>query len=877
MRSFPLKKYIIIILILFSQVLSAELLHKFSFQNNLDSDDGTHTLEYIDLEEGQVTFHNQLNGRAVKFLPNNGTQIPNSVFADSDFNSSIEITFTVKLTDMGSDTVSGKKTFFKIGGTGLLNLGLIVNQIGFSGQPSSSSNAYTFGFVAGDGNGGRETFNLGKLFLDDEVKVKFIIDFANRSFKLFANQLFFQRQVADDFDMENFSTMFDKEEIYFGWQRNQETVYNSGQNKLATGFFDDLAIYSPAQPKNLSALKTAAENLTGHINGSSVLNQASFNENMFNLFSNYDKSFRFGQARGKLLNLLSAFEDNYPPLFELDDQGNRMSYRNGEFPPEQFLMMNLHQIILDEDVTSTNAASIQGLRFRLADDFSGLANPVAPRLNSFPVEINGNYKEDPEIVNSFYGVPAKRPTGLYAAPGEIITITVPNELVEAGLKVIVGAHTADLYIKSKFNRYLRVSRTFDINDTEIQVISPLGGGIYITVPHESKLGWITLIVSGAVKSPYFSYRQGRITPIDQWRDELSMGNSLWVDLESDKYMMTVPANSFLEDNIDPAELMSKWDRVMDGYRYISGRPLQRARAEYGIADTIGKGNGGTIGYPQTYGLENVPFVPIGSGEERFLPISMLDDRFWDYNGIPMRLHLHEMGHASQINLMGPEKETIVDVFGVYVANALYGAELGDAFFRMVVQKLTIENGALDWMIDDRFRAGENMTANESKYQARGSAKYVEFVEFFGWDALSETHRLNWQQALIEHEDSSDYVVPIDVYTQHLSEASGYNMAPLMHFWGFKPSDEKIEELSSMPRYYPYLERLNFYQDSIHTDLAAFQEWHSNTFGSIDSRYARHFEEFDDLGYRQAMINQVKAIKALYYPEADLIFSDGFEG
>ena len=52
-----------------------------------------------------------------------------------------------------------------------------------------------------------------------------------------------------------------------------------------------------------------------------------------------------------------------------------------------------------------------------------------------------------------------RPTGLYAAPGEVITVRAPAEITGQGFEVVIGAYNGNLANRDKWERYPRLQRS----------------------------------------------------------------------------------------------------------------------------------------------------------------------------------------------------------------------------------------------------------------------------------------------------------------------------------------------------------------------------------------------------------------------------------
>ena len=159
-----------------------------------------------------------------------------------------------------------------------------------------------------------------------------------------------------------------------------------------------------------------------------------------------------------------------------------------------------------------------GRAWRTADYVPGAC---APPNNPAVVHTISVELEHPETWGHVVGYgrqDAKKPTGLYLAPGQVANVTVPRAVVDAGgFKVLCGAQTHDNAPKSMHMRMDRVSVSFPIEATSTLIASPLGGGIYILVPYRAALGVVSIdVTGGVVPAPFF-----RRTAFEQ------MSNTAW--------------------------------------------------------------------------------------------------------------------------------------------------------------------------------------------------------------------------------------------------------------------------------------------------------------------------------------------------------------
>ena len=171
-------------------------------------------------------------------------------------------------------------------------------------------------------------------------------------------------------------------------------------------------------------------------------------------------------------------------------------------------------------------------------------------------------------------VPDWASTGLYAAPGDLITITVPSAMVNTGYGIRISSHSDDISGTSSWQRMPVVSRTFSITSTTMQVANAFGGAIYITVP-SGKSGTYSVTIQNAVRAPYFVL--GTTTDAD-WVSTIRQYPGTYAELVSPRTIIMVPSSQ-VATLANPTALMTWWDNVMAYQDDLNGSPNPRKRAE----------------------------------------------------------------------------------------------------------------------------------------------------------------------------------------------------------------------------------------------------------------------------------------------------------
>lgn len=161
-----------------------------------------------------------------------------------------------------------------------------------------------------------------------------------------------------------------------------------------------------------------------------------------------------------------------------------------------------------------------------------------------------------------------RSTGLYAAPGEIITIDVPNDLNCNGLYIQIGSHVDTLEFIPKEERLREGNIVVKklITPGENSIVNPLGGLIYFIPTNINEGSSIDVKISGAVEAAYY---QKNITGIEEWNEMLKKDLPPFSELSGDKVIITVPTH-YLHLIEDPHILMETLDDFVEKVNHLAG-------------------------------------------------------------------------------------------------------------------------------------------------------------------------------------------------------------------------------------------------------------------------------------------------------------------
>ena len=813
-------KYILILLLLVPSTFYGQIV-SYGFENNLTDNisgfDGTYTVNG-NISSTTPVYTTGQSGLGILLDPTQGIYLPMSLNNQLDFDKSIEFVFDFKITTLGSD--DGRKEILE------LSAGWNDNTTGinvWTDKIDNNNYKVILNYTDGGYNEGVENHpggsrnNIGTFDVGEFVKFRLILDFEKNKWTTILNNTSSSAYFDSYYNLDKIKQAVKDNYIRIGWLNNSSSLPYNGFT--STVLVDNLKIYSPKSNAMLSELITALDAMKNHVNGSSPLSESQLEKYLNDIQLNY--SGNFTAAKSNIIEYLNAYEDKYEPVFA---NGNQSVFSN--LPVETQTLIFLQQAIFDEEYKS-NIEQMEGIKFEFSEVFPGKVKDSSPRINDASVEINGTYNviHGARHLNDTWD--AKRPTGHYAPPGELITITIPTNHVDKGMSVMIGAHERDHSNLSQTNRFLRISNRFGLSTEKTKIVNPFGGGIYMLVPEGSNFGYFDIKIDGAVKSPYFSTREAKGTDLSVWQAELAEQSVKWVDIDSDKFMTTLPIDVLDGINpgsinlTDPRLMMEKWDEVADGFNYVGGRPQERSRAEYIISDTRIPDGGYGTGYPAVY----------DDDDEGMLAIALLRDEPQKIGGVVTMFH--EMGHLEWHPTLGNAVESIVHLPAVYIWNKYYDLPLDTAFKYSAFQKLTMDQTTIDWIITDNFRNNIAISCDptmhpsvchEVRYQHRGHAIYIEIADLFGWDAIYKTHKVFYDEWKINTQKDWGFMgmvngnqISDDELILAASNAKNINMAPLFHFWGRQPSEELANQLKNLPESKEIYCRLQYYKSMAPTD------------------------------------------------------------
>ena len=402
----------------------------------------------------------------------------------------------------------------------------------------------------------------------------------------------------------------------------------------------------------------------------------------------------------------------------------------------------------------------------MADDFPGSVSAEALRGEAV-VDIPAQYAGRPEaFAFSAPAAPRWWSTGLYAAPGEAVTVTIESGEPE-GLSAQIGAHTDTLWSLETWQRAPALTRSQALRARDTRVASGFGGPVYVRQAVGAPSGPVRVRVAGGVPMRRFVAGQ---TDLAAWRAGAGTSASPWAELETARVIHLVPTAA-IDAVPDPNAVAALWDRLVDAQATLSGLPVERTRPERFVFDRQISAGWMHSGYPIMAHLPSVPEV---------IDLQVMTrDGLWG--------PLHELGHNHQwIDWVLPgTEEGNVNLFSVYCSEQVLGIDRSAAHPALAPAERAARI--------DAFVAGGRSRADWSVWTALETDLQVQ--ERFGWAPFTAVFTA--YRALADAERPADADAAAQQWMVRLSQATGADLTDFYAAWGFEPTPETRAAVSDL--------------------------------------------------------------------------------
>lgn len=399
---------------------------------------------------------------------------------------------------------------------------------------------------------------------------------------------------------------------------------------------------------------------------------------------------------------------------------------------------------------------------------------ASPAAAEFPGAVPADARRVTRELEVALGVPGWQGTGLYAAPGGVVTVTMPDDLPADALRARIGCHTDHLWRLDHWDRVPEIVRTFKLKAGENRIASPYGGPVYFERSGGGRNDRrMKAMVTGAVASPRFVL--GR-TSADEWKSGESGRGAPgpWAELESSKIIVTVPSDRVRALD-DPGAVMQFWDRISDAHATLAQIPLERERPERYVADVQISAGYMHSGYPIMTHLDAA--APMVSVEK-------LESGQWGL--------LHELGHNHQSGdwTFGGTTEVTCNLFSLHAIDTVCKPKPG-----------TRGHGAVDKppSVKEYIEKGADFEAWK-KDPFLALQMYVQMQREFGWDTFKKVFAEYRALPKDQHPKTDDE--KRDQWMVRFSRACGKNLGPFFQKWGVPTSEAARKSIKDLPTWMP---------------------------------------------------------------------------
>lgn len=397
--------------------------------------------------------------------------------------------------------------------------------------------------------------------------------------------------------------------------------------------------------------------------------------------------------------------------------------------------------------------------------------PAHPAADGFPGKVPANAPRVTKKISLNTAVPGWHSLGLYAVPGQLITLTSPGSVKDAGYKLRIGSHNDSLWHKEKWPRSPDICRSTPVAATDTRLANSFGGLVYLEVPDQQK-GSLEFTIAGAVEAPLFEL--GKTTD-EQWKT-IRQAPGPWAELACPGVILTIPSDSIRQLR-NPTELMEFWNEIVAAEDWLAATGEDRKRPERIVADVEISAGYMHSGYPIMTYLDVVPMVS---------DLNAMRRGSWG--------HFHELGHNHQQGDWTPDGtgEVTCNIFTLYVFDKVCGIPIEKA-----------REGFTKEEIKKSVR--QHLAAGASLERWKGDAFlaliiYVQLQQEFGWETFrnvfAEYKDLpRSQRPETEEEKHSHFMV-------RFSKATRKNLGPFFKAWGLPISSSALAETAKLPGWMP---------------------------------------------------------------------------
>ncbi len=405
---------------------------------------------------------------------------------------------------------------------------------------------------------------------------------------------------------------------------------------------------------------------------------------------------------------------------------------------------------------------------------AGAGVPAHPTATHFPGKVPPEAKRVTRKVEIDPSISGWHSTGLYAAPGEKIAVTLPAGIAGQGFALRIGCHTDTLYHLESWSRAPDITRSVRLQEPMTETASAFGGLIYVEAPGKEKSrAPFSVTIAGAVEAPLFVLGK---TDDKTWNEVIKKQPAPWAEFACDKVILSCPTE-VARQVTNPTQLMEFWKKVVEDQDEISNQAAERTRPERIVSDVQISAGYMHSGYPI--------MVPVSAAPE-MVTFTRIKFPGWGF--------YHELGHNHQRGdfTFDGTGEVTNNVLALHVFEAVLGKDktIGHGGVSPESQKKHI----------DEIKKAADKFATWKKEPFLALTTYIQLVDGFGWDA--------WKKYLYSFSDPGFGPAPRtddekrDQFLVRYSKIVNRNLGPFFDFWGIPVSSGAKSEVAKLESWMP---------------------------------------------------------------------------
>ncbi len=403
---------------------------------------------------------------------------------------------------------------------------------------------------------------------------------------------------------------------------------------------------------------------------------------------------------------------------------------------------------------------------------------AAPGADLFPGAVPKRARRVTRIVEGNPAVSGWQGTGLYLAPGEVLTVRATGRADPRGWRLRIGCHRDKLWHKDEWKRWPEITHTIDLRSETTAVATPFGGPIYLEAVKNPRA--VTFKFSGAVEAP--RYVLGDKASARAWKKRRTAPGP-FAELEGRNLVLTVPS-AVIRELDDPAPILEFWDAVLKSHCDLAQTPLP-ARRERFVPDVQISAGYMHAGYPIMTWMDVVtpkrgrPLPPILDIEDR------KKNGAWGY--------FHELGHNRQRSwwTFRGTVEVTCNLFSLFTHETLCG----------------ITPWEHPWLVKQKKSAKPYLAkgapfAEWRRKPGLALITYAQIQHEFGWKPFQQVFKD--MEALSAARRPTRDQDKIDEFIRRMSRATGHDLRPFWRMWGapLGPALMKDAGLDALPKWMP---------------------------------------------------------------------------